>query len=592
MKKLFFLFLLLKTITANAVIKEGTCGVSANWTLDSELGVLTITGYGELNKSDDWGRYQTDIKEIYISDRITHIGDNAFMGMYNVTSIDLPKELQSIGQYAFHGMTGLSYLSIPEKVRSIGNFAFSYCTNLAHIVVDPSNEYFDSRNSSDAIINSQTNTLLFGCKNTVIPDGVTNIGDYAFVHCDKLQEMVIPEGVTTLGHGVFSECEGLTEISLPSTLSNVGSSLFMGCVDLTSITIPTSLTYLGFQMFNGCTSLTTINLPESLSRIGNGAFSDCSSLQSIQIPNNVTVIENSAFSGCYGLKSIQLPEGITKINPWTFYGSGLTSLTLPSTISEIGDLGLSCSALTKLYIKNTTPAKLGSDRLSTLSGGGCVLYVPKDSKNSYLAANGWKNFTTIKENHFDMTTDTQIDITISSAKWSTMILPYDAVIPTSMTVYACDASDEDVLTLEEQSEIKANIPYLVYGEPGTYNFNAVGSAWEDTYTDGWLTGAYIETDVPEDSYILAKVNDIVGFYKVTGTNVGKAKIAPYHCYLTSETPTGQAKAQFLLPDDTTGISAITNADSSKAVITDLAGRRVSSPAKGINIINGVKVMIK
>ena len=108
------------------------------------------------------------------------------------------KMVTSIGWSAFSDCSGLTSISIPEGVTSIGNCAFSDCSGLTTIKVDSNNKKYDSRNNCNAIIDKETNTLIAGCKNTIIPEGVTSIGNYAFSRCSGLTSITIPEGVTSI----------------------------------------------------------------------------------------------------------------------------------------------------------------------------------------------------------------------------------------------------------------------------------------------------------------------------------------------------------------------------------------------------------
>ena len=127
-----------------------------------------------------------------------------------MTSISILEGVTSIGKYAFSGCSGLTSISIPEGVTSIGGDAFYRCSGLTTIKVDSNNKKYDSRNNCNAIIDKETNTLIAGCKNTIIPEGVTSIGDSAFSGCSGLTSITIPEGVTSIGWGAFSLCDNLT----------------------------------------------------------------------------------------------------------------------------------------------------------------------------------------------------------------------------------------------------------------------------------------------------------------------------------------------------------------------------------------------
>jgi hypothetical protein len=216
----------------------------------------------------------------------------------------IPDSVTEIGDYAFRGCTGLTSIVIPNSVMEIGDKAFSGCTSLTSICVSEGNKYYDSRDNCNAIIETETNRLLWGCATSVIPDSVKEIEVYAFSGCTGLTSIVIPDSVTEIGGGAFSGCTGLTNIVIPDSVTEIEGQTFEGCIGLTSITIPDSVTEIEGWAFKGCTGLTNIVIPDSVTEIGNGAFRDCTGLTEVGIPNSVTEIGDSVFLGCINLKSI------------------------------------------------------------------------------------------------------------------------------------------------------------------------------------------------------------------------------------------------------------------------------------------------
>ena len=133
-------------------------------------------------------------------------------------------------------------------------------------------------------------------------------------------EVVIPEGVTEIGKYAFYCCTSLASITIPDSVVEIGETAFYGCTSLTSITIPDSLTKISDYSFYNCKSLTSILIPESVTKIGAFAFSNCTSLVNIPIPKSVTEIGGAAFSGCTSLASVIIPESVTEIFKYTFAG--------------------------------------------------------------------------------------------------------------------------------------------------------------------------------------------------------------------------------------------------------------------------------
>ena len=167
------------------------------------------------------------LTSIEIPGSVTSIGGSAFLGCSGLTSIEIPGSVTSIGVGAFSSCYGLTSIEIPGSVTSIGNGAFFGCSGLTSIVVAEENTVYDSRNNCNAIIETATNTLIQGCKNTIIPGSVTSIGNGAFYLCTGLTSIEIPNSVTSIGEGAFAGCSGLTSVtSLATTAPALGSYAF------------------------------------------------------------------------------------------------------------------------------------------------------------------------------------------------------------------------------------------------------------------------------------------------------------------------------------------------------------------------------
>lgn len=256
--------------------------------------------------------YCNDITSITIPEGVTRIDSCAFMGCGQLSSIIIPSSVLSIGDQAFGYCVGLTSLNIPSNVSSIGQRAFYGCSQLTSITVDSGNMKYDSRNDCNAIIEKATSTLLTGSNNTVIPDGITHIGDGAFFSCKQLSSITIPNSVISIGDEAF-RFTGLSSISMSSNLTSIGEMAFSGCYYLESFIIPESVTYIGAAAFEECHLLTSINIPKRVTAIYGYTFGGCSSLDTIVIPSNVTYIGDRAFANCDSLKSISFPSTITYI---------------------------------------------------------------------------------------------------------------------------------------------------------------------------------------------------------------------------------------------------------------------------------------
>ena len=278
------------------------------------------------------------------------------------TKIVLKEGTLGIGGGAFQDCSGLYSIVIPSSVISIGYRAICGCNGLTTIQVENGNPVYDSRDNCNAIIKSENNELIAGCKKTIIPNSVTCIGDGAFYYCDSLTSISIPNSVASIRDYAFYHCSSLASVTIPNSVTSIGIYAFSGCTGLTSFIIPNSVATIGEKAFSGCTSLTSIGISDGVIDIGNCAFRDCSSLSSIVFPNSITRIEDGILQDCRGLTSVTIPSSVTTIGSSAFYGcSSLTSITIPNSVDSIGtDAFYKCSDLTSISIPNS---------VTTIGGG-------------------------------------------------------------------------------------------------------------------------------------------------------------------------------------------------------------------------------
>lgn len=345
---------------------------------------------------------------------VTRIRVSAFLNCSNLISVSIPRSVAVIEISAFQYCSSLTSIVIPNTVTRIGSHAFYGCSGLEQIVVEQGNPAYDSRDNCNAIVETSTNTLLSGCKNTIIPLSVTTIGKYAFGGCSSLTSITIPNAVTTIREYAFSYCSSLTSIVIPNSVIEIEVGTFSGCSGLEHIVVEqgnpvydsrdncNAIIETGTNtLISGCKN--TI-IPHSITIIGQYAFMDCSSLSSIIIPNSVIGIsgfEFHSFMGCSGLQEIIvesgnpvydsrencnaiihtssntlclgckntiIPNSVTSIESFAFYGcAGLTSLTIPNSVTSIGSEAFyACTGLSSLTIGNSvTSIRSGAFRACT-----------------------------------------------------------------------------------------------------------------------------------------------------------------------------------------------------------------------------------
>ena len=384
------------------IISYGYCGegkgLNLYWELDSD-GILTISGTGKMADFGDdsnycpWEYFSNDIKSVNIQNGVTSIGDCAFLRCDRIRSVTIPNSVTRIGKRAFEECRFLTSITLPNSIKRIEDYLFSKCSSLTNIVIPNSvesigeyaffdagldsitippsvtsigkmalwrcyvesinvsagNPVYDSRNNCNAIIETQSNTLVVGCKNTVIPNTVTNIGEYALSRIG-FTSVIIPGNVKKISAYAFEGCQLLSSVTISDGVSYIDHHAFTNCAMISELFIPNSVLYIGKNAFessmlnsicvgsgnpkydsrNGCNALieTQTNtlllgckktiIPNSVLSIGESAFNYCSGLTGIVIPSSVTSIGENAFFGCSGLKSVIIPSSVTYLGDYAF----------------------------------------------------------------------------------------------------------------------------------------------------------------------------------------------------------------------------------------------------------------------------------
>ena len=172
------------------------------------------------------------LKSIVIPNSVTEIESEAFRGCSGLTNIVIPESVKKIDLSAFAGCTGITSIVIPKSVREISwHSSFFGCRNLTSIVVEEGNEFYDSRENCNAIIETEKNALIAGCKTSVIPSSVTKIMSKAFSEVG-LSSFVVPDNIVSISTEAFSKNDELQTITIGSSIKSFGGDVFKKCDNL------------------------------------------------------------------------------------------------------------------------------------------------------------------------------------------------------------------------------------------------------------------------------------------------------------------------------------------------------------------------
>ena len=377
-------------------------------------------GDGELSRAEaaavsDISSVFNENKEITLFDELqyfiglTSIEDSAFLGCSGLTSITIPNSVTSIGDWSFTHCSALLSIIIPANVTNIGFGVFAGCNSMISMTVDAGNNAFDSRNGCNAIIQTSTNTLIAGCQNMTIPEGVTTIKDWAMNGIGTLTSVVFPNSLNSIGVGAFSYCWSLTSITIPANVTSIGDKAFEGAALTTvkvenSVPVPikentfpspanatlyvpagskaayesarfwkefntvkeftpsSSITFADPKVKAICVAHWDTNGDGELSRAEAAAVTSLgdvfkgntqiTSFDELQFFTGLIIIGDDAFRGCSGLASVKIPNSVTSIGEWSFDGcSGLTSILIPANVTNIyGNSFVSCAVMEQMSV--------------------------------------------------------------------------------------------------------------------------------------------------------------------------------------------------------------------------------------------------
>ena len=289
-----------------------------------------------IRKSDNTLIY--GCKDTKIPSSVNRINEFAFYGSL-IMSVEMPEGLKVIGEYAFCECPFLKQVRVSSTVETIAVSAFYYCDNITSIIVDDRNKTFDSRNNCNAIIDKDAERLILGCSSTIIPAGVSEIGESAFAGSANLQSIDIPDGITTIYGCAFYRCSALKRVTLPASLTYFeGHENFGRCVSLESIVIPPRVMSLPNDIFMGCVSLQEIKVDAN-----NQTYDSRNACNAI-----IQTDKNKLVVGCKGSVIV---DGVKYIEENAFFNSGITSVRIPASVVDIDSTAFrSCTLLKAITV--------------------------------------------------------------------------------------------------------------------------------------------------------------------------------------------------------------------------------------------------
>lgn len=244
---------------------------------------------------------------------------------------------------AYSGTLDIDYVihnGTKFTITSIGEGAFAQCYKLTELTM------------SDAVTSIGMAAFGYtGLRRVRLSEKLRLIPTECFMYTIYLKELVIPEGVQTIQDWAFRE-SGLQSITLPSSLTTIEKYAFVRCVSLQEVTIPAGVTKIENSVFSDCASLKKVTFLGDVASIGYSAFSR-SGLESIDLPESLTNLGEFTFFGS-NLKEIVLPTGVTKV-PSSVFGSckNLQSVTLLGEVTEIDSYAFSGAALQSIHLPDS-----------------------------------------------------------------------------------------------------------------------------------------------------------------------------------------------------------------------------------------------
>ena len=245
------------------------------------------------------------LTHLVIPESVTEIGSYAFADCIDLESVTIPSGLTTLGEGAFKGCDSLTALTITDNMDQTNLDAFSgYTINEISVQISDLAKYCTANNTH---LLPGTKRLYFGGEELTelaIPEGVTEVGSYAFMCCPSLRSVTFPNSLKVVGEGAFKE-SGIEQVTLSKAITAIEKEAFAHCRSLREIDLCEGLTSIGESAFRGC-DIRTVVIPNSVTTLLAGAFAECKNLSTVELGLGITEIGNEAFGDCHSITTLTL----------------------------------------------------------------------------------------------------------------------------------------------------------------------------------------------------------------------------------------------------------------------------------------------
>lgn len=379
--------------------------------LRDEVGDLSITNLAVTGEMDfyDFQFIKENLAALEVLDismaEMTEIPNEALRYPSSNTTlrrVALPATVETIGNIAFGKCAGLEYMDI-SNVKTLGEYAFWDCTNLKEIRLGNKLEMiaanaFSQCHSLSALELPNSLKMLApsafsysGLVSLVIPTTLKQIPDYTFSNCTNLERVTLHDGISHIGQAAFLRCRSLKQVKIPAGVTRIENNTFDECISLEFVDFHDGINYIGERAFAYCHNLrgsggfNRIVLPNDLQTMGGGVFQECRSLNVVEIPSLKDLPENTFFY-CTNLATILLPDNMETIGRQCFLATAITAITFPASLTSIGQYAFSgCSKLVNVSSKATTAPIIDTYTFDNAYKATRDLYRPSDADYSSWA---------------------------------------------------------------------------------------------------------------------------------------------------------------------------------------------------------------